>query len=419
MRSTTTPTLFVLVLVTLVAAAVAQGKHGVILKPIPPSTVTFPTPLQDWVWKEQTDSKFGWEVYGKHRNEGTMSTTYYINMTMFHWLPKGVNTQYYWWSNVAVTVPDTVKYPGHAAIYADGGSNRGGMSGNDPIGNDFVGYLQAPVAHLFDVPNQPIAFYAEQNGTVGRHEDGLIAYTWRHFLQDPSDPEWLLRLPMVKEVVCTMDMLEEFLPTIKSPVSHSYYVAGASKRGWTTWLTPAVDQRVKAIIPMVMPILNMVDVIHQMWRSLGEWSFALDPYNKLNCMDYLNTPQFKQMANIIDPLYYMPYLATIPKYLVFSTGDEFFLPDSTRNFFDRLQQQGGETHLRMMPNTEHSLAPHDLRALENIATFVVSVMEDEVRPSITEQIIYSNTTGLHLVYFFSRCPHFVFYLLSSLLSTHP
>jgi len=31
-----------------------------------------------------------------------------------------------------------------------------------------------------------------------RDEDDLIAWTWRRFLDDPSDPDILIRLPMVK-----------------------------------------------------------------------------------------------------------------------------------------------------------------------------------------------------------------------------
>lgn len=50
---------------------------------------------------------------------------------------------------------------------------------------------------LFQVPNEPIYFNAEQP-PHRRTEDAIIAYTWNHFMDNPSEPEWLLRLPMTK-----------------------------------------------------------------------------------------------------------------------------------------------------------------------------------------------------------------------------
>ena len=45
------------------------------------------------------------------------------------------------------------------------------------------------------VPNQPIVF-AEDGIGDGRNEDGIIAFTWWHYLNDPqSNTEYLLRLP--------------------------------------------------------------------------------------------------------------------------------------------------------------------------------------------------------------------------------
>ena len=49
------------------------------------------------------------------------------------------------------------------------------------------------VAHLFEIPNQPIVFYEDPEQRQ-RKEDDIIAWTWWHYLNDPtSDAEWLLR----------------------------------------------------------------------------------------------------------------------------------------------------------------------------------------------------------------------------------
>jgi PhoPQ-activated pathogenicity-related protein len=141
---------------------------------------------------------------------------------------------------------------------------------------------------------------------------------------------------------------------------------------------------------MVMPILNMVNVINQCWQSLGCWTFAFKDYMALNLMADLNRPIFQQMADLIDPVVYMKYLAPIPKYMVFSTGDEFFLPDSARNFYNQLQ---GPFNLRMVPNTEHSLAPLDELVTNNIASFFLLMINGQPVPNMKETIVYSNTTA--------------------------
>ena len=58
-------------------------------------------------------------------------------------------------------------------------------------------------------------------------------------------------------------------------------VSGASKRGWTTWLTGASDSRVVAIAPMVIDILNMpvnLDYQVKMWK---DYSVQIEDYVKL------------------------------------------------------------------------------------------------------------------------------------------
>lgn len=78
-------------------------------------------------------------------------------------------------------------------------------------------------------------------------------------------------------------------------------------------------------------------------HPLGGWSFALEDYLNQGVMAYLNQPQFKAMASIVDPWTYKDRL-TMPKLVLCAAGDEFFLPDSPQFF---LKQLPGETYLNV------------------------------------------------------------------------
>jgi len=62
---------------------------------------------------------------------------------------------------------------------------------------------------------------------------------------------------MTKAVVKTFDAVQEF--TKKKGIANisKWTVAGGSKRGWTTYLTAAVDPRVIAITPVVWDLLHL------------------------------------------------------------------------------------------------------------------------------------------------------------------
>jgi len=155
-----------------------------------------------------------------------------------------------------------------------------------------------------------------------------------------------------------------------------------------------VDKRIVALVPIVMPMGNMIKVINKLWMSLGEWSFALGDYLDMNLMAHLNDPQFSLMADIIDPMVYKDSLARIPKYLIVATGDEFFLPDSTREFWSEMP---GEKYLRVIPNCEHSLAGHDFFTLLQVAEFINRFLNKTLPGNMESTIIRSNSTATIIV----------------------
>jgi PhoPQ-activated pathogenicity-related protein len=197
------------------------------------------------------------------------------------------------------------------------------------------------------VPNQPLTFADE---TEGRIEDDQIAYAWDKFL-DTGDPFWLSRFPMVKATVRAMDATQAFLAgeARGRVVVDDFVVAGASKRGWTTWLTGAVDKRVVAIIPIVIDVLNVTESMKHHHAAYGDWAPALGQYVRMGIMERIDTPEFKALTDLVDPYVYRHRL-TMPKYIINATGDQLFIPDSWRFYYDDLK---GSKLLQYVPNSDH------------------------------------------------------------------
>ena len=87
--------------------------------------------------------------------------------------------------------------------------------------------------------------------------DDTPNYTWRQFILNPDNPEMLIWFPMVKASLRAMDMTTQFVKDQYGKSLSKWGVSGGSKRGWTAWLTAAVDpERVKLIVPVVCDFLN-------------------------------------------------------------------------------------------------------------------------------------------------------------------
>jgi PhoPQ-activated pathogenicity-related protein len=154
-------------------------------------------------------------------------------------------------------------------------------------------------------------------------------------------------------------------------------VGGGSKRGWTTWTTAAVDKRVVAIAPMVIDLLNNEKSFEHHYRAYGFYSPAVKDYEDLGIMKRNGTPEFHKLMQIEEPYEYRDRL-TLPKYIINSAGDQYFLPDSSRFYFDDLL---GEKYLRYVPNTDHSLKNSDAR--QGLIAFYDAFLRKQPRPKFS------------------------------------
>lgn len=202
--------------------------------------------------------------------------------------------------------------------------------------------LRAPVAVLKQVPNQPLF--------DGLKEDALIAYTLDEYLRT-GDPDWPLLLPMVKSAVRAMDAVQAYAAERWSLEISGFTVTGASKRGWTTWLTAAVDERVRALAPMVFDVLNMPPQLDHQRETWGVLSEQIADYEQRGITARLATPAGERLLDIVDPYRYRASIRQ-PKVVILGTNDPYWPVDSARLYWGGLT---GERQPVYVPNAGHKL----------------------------------------------------------------
>lgn len=300
---------------------------------------------------------------------------YILNMTSQTWRKAEEVDRNVWQHDLIIVVPTEVK-TGTALIYIDGGSN-GGAPPEKPAGflTQVAVATKGVVCNLRQVPNEPLTF--TEDGQK-RTEDGIIAFTWKKYMET-GDEEWPCRLPMTKASVRALDTVQDFLkkPENGGTEIKDFVVSGGSKRGWTTWALAAVDSRVKGIIPAVIDVLNVVPSFKHHFSAYGFWAPAVDDYVKEGIMDWMGTKEYKALLDIEDPYSYRERY-TMPKLLVNASGDQFFLPDSSQFYFDKLRSP---KYLRYVPNGDHGL--DDTDAPMSLLSFYAAIAYDEPLPRFT------------------------------------
>jgi PhoPQ-activated pathogenicity-related protein len=323
----------------------------------------------------QPDPSYSWKKVAGTRVDRV--TTYTLDLVSQNWLTTAEVNRTEWRHWLTIVKPDELTHS-TALLLIGGGSNP---PGNPPTPSrtamEIAKATHSVVAELRMVPNQPLEFRGDG---VPRKEDSLIAYTWDQFLRT-GDERWPARLPMTKAAVRAMDTVTAFLASEDGGGAKvdTFVVAGESKRGWTTWTTAAVDQRVIAICPMVIDILNVEASMTHHFRAYGFFAPAVGDYTARHILDWSGTPESNALFAIEDPFSYRDRL-TMPKLILNDTGDQFFLPDSSQFYFDQLP---GVKYLRYVPNTDHSLRNSD--AHQTVAVWHYAIINHTPLPQFTWQ----------------------------------
>lgn len=338
-------------------------------------------------WAEETaldryvakpDAHYQFSNY--HTEHLGVYTAYFLKMTSQQWRSSAEVDRPIWEHEVVVVIPTVgLESSDTAVLLIDGGDNVGEpLTEVSPVVGAAAVATGTVLAVVRQVPNQPLYFTDESNR--GRQEDEILAYSLDKALKareagDPAWAEWAVHLAMTKAAVRTMDTVQTFAASKGKPVKN-FLVLGGSKRGWTTWLTAAVDARVKAIVPASIDMLNLGQQFIHHWEAYGFYAPALQDYVDFNLPCRLQTPAGQALLQVVDPYAYRDRY-TMPKLILNASGDQFFLSDSWRFYYADLLSL---RWLRYTPNADHKQTEDTVEAG---LSWIDDILDNKSSPQMT------------------------------------
>ena len=292
--------------------------------------------LQKYLSKPE--AAFEWKLKNKIDGEKSGDRIYDLQFVSQIWQDNK------WQHQLQVYLPVGVEPNSTMFLWVTGGSARAEYI---LLGMELARKMKVPVAFLYHIPNQPLL-----DGNL--REDDLIAETFVRYL-NTKDENWPLLFPMVKSVVKAMDVLQVFgRKELAKPID-KFIVAGASKRGWTTWLTAAVDQRIVAIAAIVIDALNMRAQMPRQLEAFGAYSSRLTPYSSRGLLPIPETPEGQRLLSMVDPWAYRDRL-TMPKLIINGTNDLYWATDALNLYWDGIP---ADKWVLYVPNAGHNLRRQD------------------------------------------------------------
>ncbi len=335
-------------------------------------------PNEIFQFMEKSEPDFGWkELQVKKTDHGTI---HFLELTSQRW------QNIVWKHALVIYEPAEVVHNNHMLLFVTGGRIGGAPRDKElEMGLALANRCRARVATLHQVPNQPL---------LGDHvEDDLITETWLKYLKT-EDPSWPLLFPMVKSAVKAMDALQEFAKENGNPQIDGFVITGASKRGWTSWLTPVVDERIVATAPIVIDVLNFTVQMQNQKDTWGKYSDQIADYTSKGLVHESGnpeTPQEERLWKMMDPYTYRERLK-LPKLLVVGTNDPYWVVDAMKHYWFDL---AGPKYCLQVPNAGHGLDGGREHALTTIAVYFQHVVSNTPLPKI--EWSFEKTNGNDLV----------------------
>ncbi len=312
-----------------------------------------PEPNELFAYVQRHDPAYTWrEVSTDAQAEVTITELHLISQ-VWQGIP--------WTHQIQLFVPQNWRHPDLVVLYVDTPGAR-----QVDLGTLLAQTTGAACAFLSDIPNQPLF--------DDLYEDALIAQTFANYL-DTGDPTWPLLFPMTRSVVRAMDALQAYLTGRNATSARRFLVSGASKRGWTTWLTAVVDPRVAAIVPMVYDNLNMPAQMPHQLEVFEGYSEQISDYTAHELPQRMQTPTGMHLGRMVDPYTFRDRL-TLPKLIINGANDPYWATDAINFYWDDLP---GRKYLLDIPNVGHSLEDPD-RLFNTFIAFVNAVAEDRPLP---------------------------------------
>ena len=337
------------------------------------------TSMEDYI--ESTKDEFSYEIEEIiYEDEWT---GYHIKMISGEWLDSKKVDQVEWWHYVDIIIPKNTQ-TSTGIMFIDGGVKEEDFFRLDSKSAEYAIETKSVIVNVSNIPFQPINFLDSEQESF--YEDDLIAYAWNEFLKSGAKQkytEWLPRFPMTRAVVRSMDLAQEI--TLQNDINvKDFLVSGASKRGWTAWTTAAVDERIIAVAPLVIDLLNVVPSFENHYRSYGEFSPAVQDYVNYNIPDWMGTKEFKVLMSYVEPYSFLEKF-TMPKYIINAGSDEFFSTDSWRFYYEELPEN---KLIRYVPNANHSLSGEYLS--NDLVSFFHRIVNNIDLPDLNWELIDDN-----------------------------